>query len=162
MIICLDRWQVHRSAAKQIANSRLQGIDFEWLPAYAPELNPVEGSLEQYEAWRLGQLHSRRCVPSETQRPLHAQEAQEQSANKNILLQNCTINDLRAHSPRPRSIVELADRTGRYPCAPQRFGNIFHPTNAHACQIHLHERLFHRRLTLVITLDNLGLERQQS
>jgi len=42
MIICLDRWQVHRSAAKQSANSRLQGIDFEWLPAYAPEWHPVE------------------------------------------------------------------------------------------------------------------------
>ena len=42
MIVCLDRWQVHRSAAKQIENSRLQGIDFEWLPAYAPELNPME------------------------------------------------------------------------------------------------------------------------
>jgi transposase len=42
MIICLDRWQVHRSAAKRIADSRLKGIDFEWLPAYAPELNPVE------------------------------------------------------------------------------------------------------------------------
>lgn len=42
LIICWDRWQVHRSAAKRIAQSRLQNIDFEWLPAYAPELNPVE------------------------------------------------------------------------------------------------------------------------
>lgn len=42
MIICLDRWQVHRSAAKRIAASRLKSIEFEWLPAYAPELNPVE------------------------------------------------------------------------------------------------------------------------
>src|SRR5690606_29670790 len=42
MIICLDRWQVHRSAAKRIADSRLKSIEFEWLPAYAPELNPVE------------------------------------------------------------------------------------------------------------------------
>ena len=42
LIICLDRWQVHRSAAKRIAQSRLQSIEFEWLPAYAPELNPVE------------------------------------------------------------------------------------------------------------------------
>lgn len=42
LIICWDRWQVHRSAARRIAQSRLQNIDFEWLPAYAPELNPVE------------------------------------------------------------------------------------------------------------------------
>lgn len=42
LIICWDRWQVHRSAAKRIAESRLRNIEFEWLPAYAPELNPVE------------------------------------------------------------------------------------------------------------------------
>jgi transposase len=42
LIICLDRWSVHRSAAKHIAASQMQQIDFEWLPAYAPELNPVE------------------------------------------------------------------------------------------------------------------------
>jgi transposase len=42
LIICWDRWQVHRSAAKQLAASRIKNIDFEWLPAYAPELNPVE------------------------------------------------------------------------------------------------------------------------
>jgi transposase len=42
MIICWDRWPVHRSAAKKLAKSRLQQIHFEWLPAYAPELNPVE------------------------------------------------------------------------------------------------------------------------
>lgn len=42
LIICWDRWQVHRSAAKRVAASRLRDIDFEWLPAYAPELNPVE------------------------------------------------------------------------------------------------------------------------
>jgi DDE superfamily endonuclease len=42
LIICWDRWQVHRSAARQLAASRIKNIDFEWLPAYAPELNPVE------------------------------------------------------------------------------------------------------------------------
>lgn len=42
LIICWDRWQVHRSAAKRITNSRLKNIEFEWLPPYAPELNPVE------------------------------------------------------------------------------------------------------------------------
>jgi hypothetical protein len=42
LIICLDRWPVHRSAVKQLATSRFKNIDIEWLPAYAPELNPVE------------------------------------------------------------------------------------------------------------------------
>lgn len=42
LIIVLDRWSVHRAAAKRILASRLQNIEFEWLPAYAPELNPVE------------------------------------------------------------------------------------------------------------------------
>jgi transposase len=42
LIVVWDRWQVHRSAAKQIATSRTKSIEFEWLPAYAPELNPVE------------------------------------------------------------------------------------------------------------------------
>lgn len=42
LIIVWDRWNVHRSAEKQIAASRVQGVSFEQLPAYAPELNPVE------------------------------------------------------------------------------------------------------------------------
>jgi len=42
LVICWDRWQVHRSAAKRLAASRITNVDFEWLPAYAPELNPVE------------------------------------------------------------------------------------------------------------------------
>lgn len=42
LIIVLDRWSVHRAAAKIILASRLKNIEFEWLPAYAPELNPVE------------------------------------------------------------------------------------------------------------------------
>lgn len=42
LIIVWDRWSVHRSTAKKILNSRLKHIDFEWLPAYSPELNPVE------------------------------------------------------------------------------------------------------------------------
>lgn len=42
LIIILDRWSVHRAAAKQVLASRMRNIEFEWLPAYAPELNPVE------------------------------------------------------------------------------------------------------------------------
>lgn len=42
LFIVWDRWSVHRAAAKQVMASRLRNIEFEWLPAYAPELNPVE------------------------------------------------------------------------------------------------------------------------
>lgn len=42
LIIVWDRWNVHRAAEKQIAASRLRNVSFERLPAYAPELNPVE------------------------------------------------------------------------------------------------------------------------
>lgn len=35
-----DRWNVHRSAAKQLA--RFNWLEIEYLPACAPELNPVE------------------------------------------------------------------------------------------------------------------------
>lgn len=42
LIIVWDRWNVHRSAAKRIAAAGWKGIEFELLPAYAPELNPVE------------------------------------------------------------------------------------------------------------------------
>ena len=41
-ILVWDRWNVHRSAARQIAQGHPDWFDFEWLPAYAPELNPVE------------------------------------------------------------------------------------------------------------------------
>jgi transposase len=58
LIICWDRWAVHRSATKKIAASKLKRIHFEWLPAYCPELNPVEsrwshakyGELANWEA----------------------------------------------------------------------------------------------------------------
>lgn len=42
LIIVWDRWSVHRSAASRIAQAGWKGIEFEPLPAYAPELNPVE------------------------------------------------------------------------------------------------------------------------
>lgn len=42
LIVILDRWPVHRAAVKQLQAAQLKELDFEWLPAYAPELNPVE------------------------------------------------------------------------------------------------------------------------
>lgn len=40
LIVVWDRWNVHRSAARKL--SGCSWIEFEWLPAYAPELDPVE------------------------------------------------------------------------------------------------------------------------
>ena len=40
VILILDRWAVHRKAAKALFGDRRFWI--EWLPPYAPDLNPVE------------------------------------------------------------------------------------------------------------------------
>src|SRR5437016_8717523 len=40
LIVVMDRLPAHRSAAKRLAGDERFAI--EWLPAYAPELNPVE------------------------------------------------------------------------------------------------------------------------
>jgi transposase len=40
LIVVLDRWSVHRKAAKALAGD--ERFRVEWLPPYAPDLNPVE------------------------------------------------------------------------------------------------------------------------
>lgn len=40
LIVVMDRWSVHRSAAKRLFGD--QRFWFEWLPPYAPDLNPQE------------------------------------------------------------------------------------------------------------------------
>jgi transposase len=42
LIVVLDRLAAHRSAAKQLEADGYDDIRFEWLPAYAPDLNPAE------------------------------------------------------------------------------------------------------------------------
>ena len=41
IILVIDRWMVPRSAARRL-RLRFRRVDVEWLPAYAPDLNPVE------------------------------------------------------------------------------------------------------------------------
>lgn len=41
LILVCDRWSVHRAAVKRIQNQH-DWLHVEWLPAYAPDLNPVE------------------------------------------------------------------------------------------------------------------------
>ena len=42
LIVVLDRLNVHRAAIKRLQARRINWLEVEWLPAYAPELNPVE------------------------------------------------------------------------------------------------------------------------
>ena len=40
--LVLDRWQVHKAAVRRLQKRFGRRVRIEWLPAYAPELNPVE------------------------------------------------------------------------------------------------------------------------
>lgn len=42
VILVLDRWSVHLSAAEQLRQRFPRRIRIEWLPSHAPELNPDE------------------------------------------------------------------------------------------------------------------------
>jgi len=42
LIVVLDRWNAHRAAARKLWAGGSNRFWFEWLPAYAPELNPVD------------------------------------------------------------------------------------------------------------------------
>ena len=42
VIVVLDRYQVHRAAVKHLEQEGCAWLHVEWLPPYAPELNPVE------------------------------------------------------------------------------------------------------------------------
>jgi transposase len=42
MLLIWDRWNPHRSAAAQLAKAGCSWIEPQWLPSYAPELDPVE------------------------------------------------------------------------------------------------------------------------
>jgi transposase len=42
IILVWDRWMVHRSAARRLQERFPRRFDVEWLPPYAPDLNPTE------------------------------------------------------------------------------------------------------------------------
>ena len=42
LIVVLDRLNAHRSAVRRLQERGASWLTVEWLPAYAPELNPVE------------------------------------------------------------------------------------------------------------------------
>jgi transposase len=41
-VLVLDRWSVHRKAVRQFPARGDGRVEVEWLPGYAPQLNPVE------------------------------------------------------------------------------------------------------------------------
>jgi transposase len=46
LLVC-DRWAVHRSAVKRLQHKGVAWLTVDWLPAYAPELDPVENVWNQ-------------------------------------------------------------------------------------------------------------------
>ena len=42
IVLVIDRWSVHRSGARRLLRRFPRRVQIEWLPAYAPELNPDE------------------------------------------------------------------------------------------------------------------------
>ena len=42
IILVMDRWQVHRAGALRLLRRFPKRVEVEWLPAYAPDLDPVE------------------------------------------------------------------------------------------------------------------------
>ena len=42
LIVVLDRWSAHRKAVRLLEERGARWLRVEWLPAYAPELNPAE------------------------------------------------------------------------------------------------------------------------
>jgi transposase len=42
ILLVWDRWRVHRSAARRLRQRFAKRVRIEWLPPYAPELNPDE------------------------------------------------------------------------------------------------------------------------
>jgi transposase len=42
LTLVMDRWQVHKCGARRLERRYGKRLRIEWLPAYAPELNPAE------------------------------------------------------------------------------------------------------------------------
>ena len=56
LIVVLDRLAAHRAAARRLTETHGDAFRFEWLPAYAPELNPVECVWSQSKYGHLSNL----------------------------------------------------------------------------------------------------------
>ena len=47
LIVVMDRLSAHRAAARSLGTDDARRFAFEWLPGYAPDLNPVEAEWSQ-------------------------------------------------------------------------------------------------------------------
>ena len=56
LLVVLDRLSAHRAAARRLGEANADAFRFEWLPAYAPELNPVEYVWSQAKYGHLANL----------------------------------------------------------------------------------------------------------
>jgi hypothetical protein len=55
LLVC-DRWPVHRAAVRSVQHAGGSWLDVEWLPTYAPELDPVENVWNQSKYGDLANL----------------------------------------------------------------------------------------------------------
>jgi transposase len=56
LVVVLDRLAAHRAAVRRLMQTQTDAFRFEWLPAYAPELNPVEYVWSQMKYGHLANL----------------------------------------------------------------------------------------------------------
>jgi len=85
VIWVLDRWSVHRAAASRLQKRFPHRFQVEWLPPYAPELNPVEQVWTRTKYGRLANY-----IPedlSELRRSAHA--ALRQLGKQQVSLKSC-------------------------------------------------------------------------
>ena len=57
-------------------------------------------------------------------------------------------------------LVEFADCRRAYPCAPQRFGDVFHTPHTDPGKVHLHQRFLDAGLATLVALNDLRLKGQ--
>jgi transposase len=87
LVLVLDRSPAHRSAARQLLQDGRRDIHFEWLPAYAPDLNPVE------TFWSYTKYSDLANFLPDDQQELH------RSVCRSIELQRCRKHLLRSFFP---------------------------------------------------------------
>lgn len=91
VIVVLDRWNVHRSAIAYFEKHHPEWFTFELLPAYAPELNPVEQCWNHTKYSDLANF-----IPDDVDHLQQAVEASitEQSTDQELLKSFCAFAKL--------------------------------------------------------------------
>jgi len=100
LVVVMDRLNVHRSAVRKLHERGVTWLDVEWLPGYAPDLNPVEALWSHAKYTKLANF-----VPADFDRLQDAvAEALDEISFRNTLLpsffQAAKLSLTMAHSPR--------------------------------------------------------------